>query len=178
MRPGLRKTIDVCVVMCTILLSTRYAIMFLRPFLTGSAARRVPLPCRRIAAVYIAARLYQLEEAKPLHEKGAGAPLEKLSEYFRYDATNPVPKEIIPDLNHYELDPTFLSDSPPTDATTVVIVAKAPDKKTNARLVVLADGTIKAVRSTQALVAKRLADIADPVFDVTPEKGIIVAETK
>jgi len=139
---------------------------------------RPQLSCRRIAAVYIAMRLYGLEERYLPYPQAVATPLERVEQYIRNDPANPVPAKLIPDLEDYDLDLTFLSNSPPVDRSTIVIAAKARDKKANARLVVLTDGTIKAVRTTQPLAGKSLTDITDPVFAVTPEEGILVPGPK
>jgi len=115
-----------------------------------------------------------LEDSNPLHELSGRTPLEILSEYVKYDPNNPVPKEVTPDLDDYDIDMDFLSSSSEFAPSSVVIAAKAPDSRTQSRLCVQRDGTMKAVRTSEPLLGKRIVDIKAPVYEVTPEKGIIV----
>jgi len=133
----------------------------------------VPLPCRRIAAVYMAMRLCQLEETHSPYKISQGTPMQKVAAYLAYDPDNPVNRKLVPDINDYAIDADFLSTDVKRSPTVIVVAAKSREKKENARLVVLTDGTIRAVVSDEPLVGRDTSGMKATVCDVTPEKGIV-----
>ena len=122
----------------------------------------------RIAAVYMAARLYRAESGLFPERFAAGA-ADPLAQYLPARG-GAVPDDIIPDLTAYDVDATFLegSDAPGT----IVVVAEAPKDGARTRLVVLQDGSLKAVEAAGAVLGKTVADSGGRVHDITPEGGV------
>ncbi len=106
--------------------------------LSGPARDRAPkalLPCRRIAAVYIGARLCRLEREYATYSGPAKTPMDILAGYFKYDSANPVPRDLIPDLAQYDIDAAFVESEVESAPQTIVIAEKHGESNSTASVV-------------------------------------------
>ncbi len=137
-----------------------------------SRSSPVPLPVRRIAAVYVAARLCSLEKEFSPYKDLLPSARARFRRYVEAGRNESVPSILIPDLDDYDVADAFLTD-PKSVAPSLVVIAEKEGGRSHPRLIVSADGTIKAVATTEPLVGRKLDAITAPIYDVTPETGIV-----